>query len=210
MTWGNDHELPFLTTIFYKLPICILSSTFLLQPCRSVQVYRRAGEVGLLPALAGWPEAPGIPPRPEKFDGFFTFIAVRSCLFLNTALLLPTNEKFDFDPNSFVVSVLCSRCVPLLVSVHGHALCPKCRSTIRGQPIYNYEHTYIHTSDHAITTVQNKTKSSPTLTGRRTCSLRKRRHFLGPRWWFRHRLSPCAALRQRRAARTSVGPGDPR
>lgn len=39
-------------------------------------VYRRAAEVGLLPAMVGWPEdVPGIPPPPEGFDGFFALIA---------------------------------------------------------------------------------------------------------------------------------------
>ena len=41
------------------------------------EVYRRAGEVGLIPAMAGFPEEEGQtwPKRPEHFDGFFTFIA---------------------------------------------------------------------------------------------------------------------------------------
>lgn len=41
-----------------------------------LEVYKRAGEVGLLPAIAGWPEdVPGLPPRPEGFDRFFQVIA---------------------------------------------------------------------------------------------------------------------------------------
>ena len=43
------------------------------------EVYRRASEVGLLPAMAGWPEPGdgrnGWPGRPKHFDGFFTVIA---------------------------------------------------------------------------------------------------------------------------------------
>jgi alkylation response protein AidB-like acyl-CoA dehydrogenase len=41
-----------------------------------MSTYRGAFEVGLLPAIAGWPEdIPGIPPRPEGYDHFFSVIA---------------------------------------------------------------------------------------------------------------------------------------
>jgi alkylation response protein AidB-like acyl-CoA dehydrogenase len=41
------------------------------------EVYRRASEVGLLPAMANWPEAENSawPPRPPHYDGFFAVIA---------------------------------------------------------------------------------------------------------------------------------------
>jgi alkylation response protein AidB-like acyl-CoA dehydrogenase len=38
--------------------------------------FKRAAEVGMLPAMCGWPtDIEGIPPRPEGFDGFFIVIA---------------------------------------------------------------------------------------------------------------------------------------
>ena len=37
--------------------------------------YRKAGDVGLLAAVAGWPEIPGVPERPPGFDLFFSVIA---------------------------------------------------------------------------------------------------------------------------------------
>lgn len=41
-----------------------------------LSVYKAAFECGLLPAICGWPEdVPGIPPRPEGFDHFFSIIA---------------------------------------------------------------------------------------------------------------------------------------
>lgn len=40
------------------------------------EAFKRAAEVGMLPAMCGWPEeVEGIPPRPEGFDGFFVLIA---------------------------------------------------------------------------------------------------------------------------------------
>ena len=42
----------------------------------SKDAFKRAAEVGMLPAMCGWPEdVEGIPPRPEGFDGFFIIIA---------------------------------------------------------------------------------------------------------------------------------------
>jgi len=39
-------------------------------------VFKRAAEVGLLPATVNWPDdIPGVPPRPEGYDGFFSLIA---------------------------------------------------------------------------------------------------------------------------------------
>lgn len=40
-----------------------------------VDLYRKAGKIGLLSAVLGWPEESPIP-RPEGYDGFFTMIAV--------------------------------------------------------------------------------------------------------------------------------------
>ena len=38
--------------------------------------FQRAGEIGLLACICGWPEGlPGCPPRPEGYDGFFLLIA---------------------------------------------------------------------------------------------------------------------------------------
>ena len=40
------------------------------------EAFKRAAEVGMLPAMCGWPtDVEGIPPRPEGFDGFFIVIA---------------------------------------------------------------------------------------------------------------------------------------
>ena len=42
----------------------------------STDIYRKAGAVGMLNAIVGWPEdIEGMPPRPTGFDGFFTVIA---------------------------------------------------------------------------------------------------------------------------------------
>ena len=42
-----------------------------------LEVYTKAAEVGLLPAVIGWPEydIPGAPKRPDEYDGFHTLIA---------------------------------------------------------------------------------------------------------------------------------------
>jgi hypothetical protein len=40
-----------------------------------LSAFRRAGEVGMLMASCGWPEdIPGLPPRPARFDAFWTLI----------------------------------------------------------------------------------------------------------------------------------------
>lgn len=40
-----------------------------------LDVYKKAGQIGLLAAIGGWPELPGVPPRPEGYDHFFMVIA---------------------------------------------------------------------------------------------------------------------------------------
>ena len=40
----------------------------------SLSAFKKAGDVGMLMASCGWPELPGLPPRPEGFDAFFTLI----------------------------------------------------------------------------------------------------------------------------------------
>mmetsp|Transcript_5867 Transcript_5867/g.11189 ORF Transcript_5867/g.11189 Transcript_5867/m.11189 type:complete len:428 (+) Transcript_5867:41-1324(+) len=41
-----------------------------------LQVYKKAGEIGLLPAIVSWPDnIPGVPKRPEGFDHFFSLMA---------------------------------------------------------------------------------------------------------------------------------------
>ena len=40
------------------------------------ELYVKAGKIGILAALCGWPEDLAHLPRPKGFDGFFTFITM--------------------------------------------------------------------------------------------------------------------------------------
>ena len=66
-------------------------------------VYKRAAEVGLLPAMVGWPEdVPDVAPRPSAYDGFFSLIAMVSLvrfiyihiLWMWTCNMLSNNQPY--------------------------------------------------------------------------------------------------------------------